>query len=128
LEAVGKKRGKYGRAGSVKVIEPPQIILPFQREPVVLETTIKAGHFVGHIVDGNTGTEQVGREDDTPVCEPDLCVLELVTVWLLLPVLVAPGEVARETGRQFLMVLEVAKTLAKFARTGHPDERGGHRV
>ena len=53
---------------------------------------------------------------------------ELVTVWLFLSVLVTPCEVARETGRQSFVVFEVTKTLAKFARSWHPDQRSGHRV
>ena len=96
------------------MIEPPQEIFSFQRKPVVLETAVKGSHLVGHVIDGNTLAEEVGGEDHTPVFEPNLCVLELVTVGLFLPVLVAPGEVARETGRQFLVVFEVTKTLRQI--------------
>ena len=124
LEAVREDRGKSGRAESMKIIEPAQKVLPLQRKPVILDAAIKGGHFVGHVVDGNAGTEKIRREDDTPVFEPNLCVLELVAVWLFLPILITPGEVGRKTGRQFLMIFEVAKALAKFARAGHPDERG----
>lgn len=79
---------------------------------MVLDAAIKRGHFVSNIVDGNTRTEQVRREDDAPVFEANLRILELVTVWLLLSVLIAPREMGGQPGRYFLVVFEVAKTQA----------------
>src|SRR5207237_1365334 len=82
-------------------------------------------HLVSHISNRDALPQEVGREDDTPVFEPDLSVFESIAVGLRLFVLVTPGKVCSETCSEFLMIFEIAKAGAKFPGCRRPDERGG---
>src|SRR5712671_1588064 len=88
---------------------------------MVFETEIKGGHLVGQISDRNTWTEEVGRKDDASVFEANLRILELVAVWLLLPILVATREMGGEAGGQLLMMFKIAEAKAEFV--GRPHQR-----
>src|SRR4030081_1455040 len=123
LETVGEDSGKSGRAGTLEVVEPPQKVLALQRSAMILEAAVERSHLVCHIGDRGPRREEVGSENHTSVFEPDLRVFELIAAGLLLFVLVASGEVRRQSGGKLLMRLEVSKADTEFPGRWCPDER-----
>src|SRR5258706_15859220 len=95
---------------------------------MVLQATVEGSHLVCHIGHRDTLTEEVGGENHSSIFQPDLCVFELIAAGLLLFVLVASGEVRRQSGGKLLMTLEIAKTRPEFSRSRRPDERSRNRV
>lgn len=62
--------------GAMEMIQPPQIVFAFQREPMIFEATIKRRHFVSDVVHCDAGPEQIWCEDDASIGQSDLCVLK----------------------------------------------------
>jgi hypothetical protein len=101
LESVTENRGKTRGTRAFEVVEPAQEVFSVQGKAVVLETSVKVGHLVGHIGNYDARPKNVGCEDDGAVFEANLGVLELVTVGLFLRVLVAASEVGTEASANF---------------------------
>ena len=113
-----------------EVAQPAPVVLGLQREAPVLEPAVDAHHVVVDLLDGDAGAEEVGREDDAAVREPDLAVLDAVRARLALLVLGAVRVVRREPRRQVLVVVVVAEgpVEAELARRGQPLQHERRRV
>ena len=104
------------------VAQPAPVVLGLQRQALVLEAAVHARHLVVHLLDGDARPEQVGREDDAAVGQPDLAVLDAVRARLALLVLGALRVVHGQAGGELLVVVEVAERAleAELARRGQP--------
>src|SRR5262249_22095495 len=86
-------------------------------QAAVLDAAVDAHHLVVHGVDRDAWAEEVGREDDAAVGQPDLTVLDPVGSGLRLLVFHAVREMPADPGGDLLMVVLVAARTVPYTRT-----------
>src|SRR5688572_760446 len=58
------------------VAQPAAVVLALDRHAEIFEARVNAHHPVVNLIHRNAWTEQIGSEDNAPVGEPDLAVLD----------------------------------------------------
>ena len=113
-----------------EVAQPAPVVLALERQPFVLDARIEARHPVVHFVDRDARAEQIRREDDAPVRQPDLAVLDAFGSRLALLFLEAVGVVHADPRRDVLVIVVVAERVpqAELAGRRQPLDRVGLRV
>ena len=85
-------------------------------------------HPVVHFVDGDAGSEEVRREDDAAVGQPDLAVLDAFGSRLALFFLEAVGVVHADPRRDLLVIVVVAERVPQAELAGRRQPRDRERL
>src|SRR5437899_12863937 len=109
LEAMVADLGKTCGAGAAEIIQPAPVVFGVKRKSVIFQPHVGASHLPVERCNLRSGPENVGSENDRPVAETDLRVLDGFRARLTLHGLVAAVEVPAQTRGKLLMVLKVAK-------------------
>src|SRR4030095_13310858 len=100
-------RGREGkRPVGVEVVYPAKVVLPVDREPVLLEAAVDRPHLVGGLLDGHAGSKSSGRESERAVGVVDRGVVGTRLVDLRETVFTGPRE-ARPDPDASVLVAEI---------------------
>src|SRR5262249_29167877 len=120
LETMVTDFAKTRGARTAEVVKPAPVVFGIERKAVILESHIGAGHLPVQCGDLASRTKDVGSEDDGPVAETDLRVLDGFGARLALSGLMAAVEVSPQARGELFMVLKVAPGNAEVV--GFPGE------
>ena len=116
--------GNPAHVRAAEVTQGAPVVLDFERGALVFDPGVEARHVVAHVLDDDPHPEQLRREDDAAVRQPDLRILDAVRPRLFLPVLETLRVVDSESRGHVLVMVVVAERadVAELARRGQPVE------